>query len=44
MNNTVKIKRDNNFNFLNNKSDSRRGNKREKKPYNRKDNNKSEKI
>ena len=44
MNNTVKIKENDNFNFLNNKSDFKRENKRERRFYNREDNNKNKKI
>ena len=44
MNNIVKIREDDNPDFLNNKSDFRRENKREKKLYNKKNNNKNKKI
>ena len=36
MNNIVKIKKNDDFNFLNNKCDPRRGNKRKRKFYNKK--------
>ena len=41
---TVKIKKNNNLDFLNNKNDFRRGNKRKKKPYNKENNNRNKKI
>ena len=44
MNNTIKVKGDNDFNFLNNKNDLKRGNKRERRFYNKKNNNKNKKI
>ena len=44
MNNTVKARENDNFNFLDNKNNPRRENKREKKPYNKKNNNKNEKV
>ena len=44
MNNIVKAKRDDNLNFLNNKGDPKYGNKRGRKPYNKKNNNKNRKI
>ena len=44
MNNTAKIKKNDDFDFLNNKGDLKRGNKRGKRPYNRKNNNKNKKI
>ena len=42
--NTAKIKKNNNFNFLNSEGDFKRGNKREKKFYNKKNDDKSGKI
>ena len=36
MNNIVKVKKNNNSDFLNDKDDFKRGNKRRKKPYNKK--------
>ena len=44
MNNTAKIKKDDDFNFSNNKDNPKRGNKREKKPYNKKNDDENEKI
>ena len=44
MNNIVKARGDDNSDSLNNKSDSRRENKRKRKPCNKKDNNRSEKV
>ena len=44
MNNIVKIKRNDNPDFLNGENDLKCGNKREKKPYNRENNNKNKKI
>ena len=42
--NTVKARKDDDFNFLNSKNNLRRGDKRGKKFYDKKNNNKSEKI
>ena len=42
--NTVKAKEDNDFNFLNNKNDLKRGNKRRGRSYNKENNNKNKKI
>ena len=44
MNNTVKVRRNNNFNFLNNKGDLKCENKRGKKFYNKENDNKNRKI
>ena len=44
INNTAKIKRNNDLNFLNNKNNLRRGNKREGKSYNKNNNNKNKKY
>ena len=44
INNIVKIRKNDNPNFLNNKNDLKRGNKREKRFYNKKNNNKNKKI
>ena len=44
INNTVKAKKDNNPDFVNNKNDFKRENKRGKRFYNRKNNNKNKKI
>ena len=44
INNTAKIKENDDFNFLNNKGDLRYGNKRGERFYNKKNNNKNKKI
>ena len=44
MNNTIKARGNNNLNSLNNKGNPRRGDKRGKRPYNKKNNNRSEKV
>ena len=44
MNNIVKARKNNNFNFSNNQNNSKRENKREKRSYNRKNDNKNKKI
>ena len=44
INNTAKAKKNNNPDFLDNKNDLKRGNKREGRFYNKKNDNKSEKI
>ena len=44
MNNIIKAKKNNNFNFLNNKNNFRRGNKREKKFYNKRNDNENGKV
>ena len=44
MNNIIKIKGDNDFDFLNSKNNPKRENKREKRLYNRKNDNGSKKI
>ena len=44
INNIVKTRRDNNSNFLNNKGDLKRGNKRGEKSYNKNNNNKNKKY
>ena len=40
MNNIIKAKKDDDFDFLNNKSDPKRGNKRGERFYNKNNNNK----
>ena len=44
INNIAKTRRNDDFNFLDSKGDLKRGNKRGRRFYNRKDNNKSKKI
>ena len=44
MNNVIKIRENNNPDFLNGESDPKRENKRRGKPYNKKNNNKNKKI
>ena len=44
INNIIKIKGDDNLDFLNNKGDFKRGNKRKKRFYDREDNNKNKKV
>ena len=44
INNITKVRKDDNPNFLNNKSNFRRENKREERLYNKKNNNKNKKI
>ena len=44
MDNIIKAKKNNNSDFSDGKGDFKRENKREEKPYNKKDNNKNKKI
>ena len=44
INNIIKIKKNDNFDFLDNKGDLKRGNKCRGKSYNKKNNNKNRKI
>ena len=44
MDNTAKVRENDNFNFSNDENDFRRGNKRKRKLYNKKDDNKNGKI